>query len=413
MVRATMPASNRWRCLLEFCASGHISRVPNYDHRSIADGNPGRQSLTAIPDDNPLRHCTGSGPCYGRGLGVNRQKRYHEGITMEIQGLGYVGVGASDLADWTSFATDWLGMQMMERGNTARAFRMDDRSQRLVVDRSLAESERFFGFEVADGQALQSLANRLDAAGVRVRREPKSLADQRFVKELISFDDPGGNHLEAFHGAAIADEPFRPGRSISGFRTGALGMGHVVFHVKTIDDLYSFYTDILGFGVSDYITKPFRAYFLHTNARHHSVALIETGKQDLHHLMVEMFSLDDVGQGYDIALGQPEKIATTLGRHPNDAVTSYYLHSPGGFMLEYGWGGKDVTPGNWTPTEVTVGPSLWGHERAWLPEDQRQKAREMKLKAAADGKREPLYVMDGNYRRQTGVCPWWDGITQA
>ena len=55
--------------------------------------------------------------------------------------------------------------------------------------------------------------------------------------------------------------------------------------------------------------------------------------------MVELYSLDDVGQGYDIALGEPERIATTLGRHPNDAVTSYYLRSPGGFMLEYGWGG--------------------------------------------------------------------------
>ncbi len=206
--------------------------------------------------------------------------------------------------------------------------------------------------------------------------KPKSVADQRFVKDLISFDDPGGNHLEAFHGAAIAAEPFRPGRSISGFRTGALGMGHVVFHVKNIDDLLGFYKDLLGFGVSDYITTPFRAYFMHTNPRHHSVALIETGKQDLHHLMVELFSLDDVGQGYDIALGEPEKIATTLGRHPNDAVTSYYLRSPGGFMLEYGWGGKEVTPGDWTPSEVTVGPSLWGHDRAWLPEEQRQQARD-------------------------------------
>jgi 2,3-dihydroxybiphenyl 1,2-dioxygenase len=327
---------------------------------------------------------------------------------MEIRGLGYVGVGTSDLSDWSTFATNWLGMQMIERGNTARAFRMDDRAQRLVVDRSLAEGERYFGFEVADAAALQSLAGKLEAAGIAVRHEAKSLADQRFVKELISFEDPGGNHLEAFYGAAIAEEPFRPGRSISGFRTGALGMGHVVFHVKTIDDLLGFYRDTLGFAVSDYIATPFRAYFLHVNPRHHSVALIETGKQDLHHLMVELFSLDDVGQGYDIALGEPEKIATTLGRHPNDAVTSYYLRSPGGFMLEYGWGGKDVTPGDWTPTEVTVGPSLWGHDRAWLPAEQRQQARDMRLKAAADGVRQPLHVIDGNYIRQDGICPWWD-----
>ena len=332
---------------------------------------------------------------------------------MEVQALGYVGIGASDLTDWTDFATNWLGMQMVERGNACRAFRMDDRKQRLVVDRSLADGERYFGFEVADRAALDGLAARLEAAGVAVRREPTALADQRCVRELISFADPGGNRLEAFWGAAIADEAFRPGRAISGFRTGPLGMGHAVFHVKNIDDLFGFYHDVLGFGVSDYILTPFRAYFMHVNSRHHTVALIETGKQDLHHLMVELFSLDDVGQGYDIALGEPGRIATTLGRHPNDTVTSFYLRSPSGFMLEYGWGGKEVTPGNWQASEVTVGPSLWGHDRTWLPDEQRAQAREMRLKAARDGIREPVQVIDGNYQRMQGVCPWWDGVRQA
>ena len=83
---------------------------------------------------------------------------------MQVQALGYVGIGASDLTDWTDFATNWLGMQMVERGNACRAFRMDDRSQRLVVDRSLADGERYFGFEVADAAALDALAARLEAA---------------------------------------------------------------------------------------------------------------------------------------------------------------------------------------------------------------------------------------------------------
>jgi catechol 2,3-dioxygenase-like lactoylglutathione lyase family enzyme len=105
---------------------------------------------------------------------------------MEVQSLGYVGVGAADLSEWTDFATNWLGMQMVERGNVARAFRMDDRKQRLIVDRSLAEGDRYFGWEVADAAALDALAARLDAAGVAVHREPATLADQRFVRGLIS-----------------------------------------------------------------------------------------------------------------------------------------------------------------------------------------------------------------------------------
>ena len=46
---------------------------------------------------------------------------------MEIQGLGYVGIGASNLSDWSDFAAGWVGMQMVETGNASRSFRMDDR----------------------------------------------------------------------------------------------------------------------------------------------------------------------------------------------------------------------------------------------------------------------------------------------
>lgn len=328
-----------------------------------------------------------------------------------IQSLGYVAIGASDLASWSDFATRVLGMQPVERGAACRAFRMDDRAQRLVIDRAQPEGSRTFGWEVAAAAALDALAARLEAAEVAVRQEPAALADQRGVRGLIAFADPAGNRLEAFWGAALDEAPFRPGRSISGFRTGPLGMGHAVLTVPRIEEMLGFYRDLLGFRVSDYILKPFRAFFFHVNPRHHSLALIETGRHGLHHLMVELYSLDDVGQGYDIALGEPERIATTLGRHPNDLVTSFYLRSPSGFMVEYGWGGREVDDATWQPAEVTVGPSLWGHDRAWLSAEDRDAARQMRLAAAADGHRAPVQVMEGNYQRLSGVCPWWDAVT--
>jgi len=154
--------------------------------------------------------------------------------------LGYVGLGADDLTAWTEFATGLLGMQMVERGNASRAFRMDDRKQRLILDRALPEGDRYFGWEVADAAALDALAAHLEAAGVAVRREPAALAGQRCVTGLISFADPAGNRLEAFHGAQLADTPFRPGRTLSGFKTGAQGMGHAVLMVPRIEDVLPF-----------------------------------------------------------------------------------------------------------------------------------------------------------------------------
>ena len=327
---------------------------------------------------------------------------------MPIQALGYAGFGSDALDDWRQFGTGLVGLQAVERGNSLLAFRMDDRKQRIVIDRAMGEGTRFFGWEVGDAAALDALAARLEKAGVNVTAEPQTLADARRVRSLISFHDPAGNRLEAFYGPEIDDTPFMPGRSISGFRTGPLGLGHAVLTVENIEPMMAFYVDVLGFGLSDYITKPFRAYFFHVNARHHSLALIETGRNGMHHLMVELFSLDDVGQCYDIAQTQEDRVGVTLGRHTNDFMTSFYANTPSGFFVEYGWGGRSIDPANWTPVEMTSGPSLWGHDRTWLSPEGRAQARDLRLHAAAEGQREPVQVVDGNYTLAPGTCPWWD-----
>ena len=324
---------------------------------------------------------------------------------MSIQALGYLGVGSDKLDDWTQFATNWLGMQAVDRGAGLRAFRMDDRKQRLVIDRALAEGQRYFGWEVADAAALDALAAKLEAAGVVVTREPASLAGQRFVRGLISFADPAGNRLESFYGAQIADEPFRPGRHIEGFRTGAQGMGHVLLLVPDAQAALAFYRDLLGFRISDYMSAPVNAYFLHVNPRHHSVALVQAPVNRMHHLMVELYSLDDVGQAYDITMQEPGRVVATLGRHSNDLMTSFYQRTPSDIYVEYGWGGREVDDAVWQPHEVPTLRSYWGHKGLF--------------EALGDGRpppfplpteRAPLQVMDGNYQRMTGVCPWWDAV---
>jgi 2,3-dihydroxybiphenyl 1,2-dioxygenase len=325
-----------------------------------------------------------------------------------LQALGYIGIGSDRLEDWTSYATRFLGMQLVDKSRASLALRMDDRKQRVIVNADGANGASFYGWEVADAAVLHAIGTRLERAGVKVARGGKALADERRVKDLIVFADPAGNRLEVFHGPEIAPEPFRPGRSISGFRTGPLGMGHAVLTVERLDDMLSFYRDVLGFRLSDYILRPFKAYFFHINPRHHSLALLETGRNGIHHMMVELYSLDDVGQAYDLALMDPRSIGSTLGRHTNDYMTSFYSWSPSGFMVEYGWGGRTVDPDNWTAEEYATGPSLWGHERAWLPDDKRAEARAMRMKNAEDGLRQPVQVIEGNYQLMAGTCPWWD-----
>ena len=329
------------------------------------------------------------------------------------QALGYVGIRAKDLGDWASYGTGLLGLQRVDRSRSALAFRMDDRKQRLIVDADGGEGIGFFGWEVANAGALNALAARLEDKAIEVERGARALADERRVTDLIVLRDPAGNRLEIFHGAETATEPFKPGRSISGFRTGPLGLGHVVLNVDTpgtIKRLMAFYCDLLGFRLTDYYSEPFVACFLHINPRHHSLAFIQTGKNAVHHLMMELFSFDDVGQGYDLALGEEGRVAVTLGRHTSDFITSFYTTSPSSFMVEYGWGARSIDVATWRAYERKEGPSMWGHDRARLSPDDNAKARALRLAKAADGYRRPVQVLDGNYEVMSGVCPWWDRV---
>lgn len=329
---------------------------------------------------------------------------------MNLQSLGYVGISTRTLEDWSNYGRNLLGLQAVDRSRKTVAFRMDDRKQRLHVEEDGQDGCRFFGWEVSNAAALDLFGAHLEYHGVRFERGDRALAEQRRVADLLVFRDPAGNQVEVFHGAEIAAQPFSPGRAISGFRTGALGLGHIVLNTSDVESLIPFYTGVMGFKLSDFALKPFKAYFFHINPRHHSLAFVETGLKGVHHLMMELMSLDDVGQGWDLAQEQPENIGATLGRHTNDFMTSFYSFTPSKFMVEYGWGGRDIEPETWEPYEMEDGPSLWGHDRTWLDDERRQVARQMRLDAAAKGRREPVQVITGNHQLLRGTCPWWDGI---
>jgi hypothetical protein len=72
-----------------------------------------------------------------------------------------------------------------------------------------------------------------------------------------------------------------------------------------------------------------------------------------------------------------------------------------------------VDDATWRPTEVTSGPSLWGHDRNWVAPEIQAEAVRMKLAAAARGERAPVQVLPGNYEPIRGECQWWDQLRTA
>lgn len=152
---------------------------------------------------------------------------------------------------------------------------------------------------------------------------------------------------------------------MSGFVTGEQGLGHAVLIVPDLTAAETFYTEVLGFRVSDTIQHGMTLRFSHCRghaARHHTVAMAAApGMVGIHHLMLEVKSIDDVGSALDIVNERNIPLAMSLGRHTNDHMTSFYVRTPSGFEIEYGTGGTLIDDDNW---EVGLhhATSFWGHK---------------------------------------------------
>lgn len=283
--------------------------------------------------------------------------------------LGYIGISVSNLEEWEHFGTEILGLQSNGIGADGNlTLRMDEYAQRFIVSPGGKDDVEFVGFQVTDEPALHEMAEQLRQAGIEVAYGTPAEAKERKVEGLIKFDDTEGTPTEVYYGPPISfDKPFNSPRAVSGFVTGEQGLGHVVYHVENIERAVSFYRDVLGMKISDFIRN---LVFFHCNPRHHTLALIESkgrASKRLNHFMLQTQSMNDVGATYDLVLDSEQPVTRGLGRHTNDHMTSFYMKTPSGFDVEYGWGARTVDDATWQVVRHEKG-SIWGHRPVAQPE---------------------------------------------
>jgi len=177
-----------------------------------------------------------------------------------------------------------------------------------------------------------------------------------------------------FHGPVLDHSPVITPFGAK-FVTGDQGLGHIVLPATDPNGVFDFYTDVLGFrsrgafrvplmprGPKEF--GPVRVRFLGINERHHSLAICPAAHQrdpGVVHIMVEVDSLDAVGQALDRINAEGIQLSSTLGRHTNDKMVSFYVRAPGDWDLEFGTEGMRVDETHYTAEEITA-DSYWGHQ---------------------------------------------------
>ena len=272
---------------------------------------------------------------------------------VQVTELGYATLGVKSLAAWKDFASNILGLEVVDEGEAGRCYlRMDNWHHRLILDEDGADDLTLLGFRVAGQEEFREMARQLADAGVAVQIGTPAEADERRVLEVMKLNDASGYPIEIFHGPQIQpDKPFHPGRRMHGkFKTGEGGLGHLIQRETVgFEKTYEFYK-LLGMrGGVEYripipgLPRPAELMFLHCNERDHTLAFGPPGAKRINHLMLEVESFDDVGLAYEIVQKAGLAMAMTPGRHANDHMYSFYFMNPSGWMIEIGWGARAAT----------------------------------------------------------------------
>lgn len=292
---------------------------------------------------------------------------------MKLDQLAYLTIGTAKIDEWRDFAVNVLGTMVEDGPDGSLYLKYDEWHYRVLL--VPAETEHL----VATGWSMRSRAHYLAAldsakdAGLDIHEGDNSECRVRKVKEFFRFADRNGSPHEVCWGRTMSSVPFVSPVGVSQFVTGDLGMGHIVLpNNGDFDECVSFYENVMGLNYSDFFTreiapgKEVGAYFFHCeNGRQHSLAIAQVPEETgISHFLVEVATLDDVGRAIKRAKQHGAPIVRSLGRHVNDSVVSFYLLSPSGFAIEYGFGGLVMDWANHEVRNISYG-TYWGHE--WQP----------------------------------------------
>lgn len=297
---------------------------------------------------------------------------------MDVRSLGYVVIDSTDPQQWLTYGTEVLGLMvapgMPDDDNVY--LKLDERPFRFAINKAESDRLALCGWELADQADFEQAKQALAGAGISFDAGTAEEAQLRRVRDLIRLQDPSGNTLELYWGADLDYAKFISPLGIDGFETGFngdMGLGHAVLPAGKLQETHDFYHDVLGFSDTDYMHFKFTddpddpgqgLHFMHvSNPRHHSLALYEDANNPVGcvHLMLEVHDVDEVGYCLDRVQDKDIPIVSSLGRHTNDHMLSFYMATPTGFALEFGTGGLQMNWDGYTPTVSTL-PSLWGHK---------------------------------------------------
>lgn len=272
--------------------------------------------------------------------------------TPRLTRVSHVAVEVGDLSYMTEFYSDLWGLGLTEEAPGSAFLRAQTPEHHVVgLYEGVPGKLHHVSFEADSRDELQRVAEAVTAVGGSLVYGPGPSPDEPGVGDLVRVADPDGNVIEVTVGVEKVGDDYGE-RFVK-----PQDLNHVVINVSDLERAQRFYTEILGFRVSDWI-KDFMT-FLRCNPNHHSLAL-KLGEPGLDHAAFTTVDWDELSRGVYYLGDHGVARVWGPGRHgPGNNLFSYF-RDPEGNIVEYTAEVIQVDDASWRPHEWRLDQgNLW------------------------------------------------------
>jgi catechol 2,3-dioxygenase-like lactoylglutathione lyase family enzyme len=208
---------------------------------------------------------------------------------IQVKKLGHATFKTPDMERALVYWTQIIGLSVVERSPDRAFLATKFGEEAIALEAGDSGDLVRSSFQVAPGTDLGDLQKALSKHGIV--SEARSDISPGIAK-AISFSDPKGTPVDLY-----AEYSFAP-RDTTEQGIMPLKFGHLAYRHPDVQKVTSFYTDVLGFKVSDWMGDRFS--FLRCGPDHHTVNFVRYEETRLHHIAFEVKDMAEVQRASDL-----------------------------------------------------------------------------------------------------------------
>jgi len=210
-----------------------------------------------------------------------------------VRRLAHATLTTPDLDAQVEYYTEVVGLALVDRGAGRAVLASKQGLEAIALEPGAPNALSRLAFQVAPGSDLGELATALAKHGIKSER---GAGISPGIDEAIVFKDPKGTWIEIFSEYRFAAEDRKQSAIMP------IKLGHVAYRVADVQELVKFYTEVLGFRVSDWRDDTFA--FLRCGPDHHTVNFVQDDTPQLHHIAFEVKDWAEIQKacGHNIAI---------------------------------------------------------------------------------------------------------------